>query len=137
MHGAVIMSPGLHKRTGSWCQTVGIWSPVIYVDPQMPTFSEANFMIQHEICHAQERHALWGLVLCSVFPVLFWVMYPHYRRWCEIRADRSAVRYFGSESLRIYCHMRKHPTSRWGRFLYGKTKEARVKRTLKGMKGIE
>lgn len=130
MLAIVVKAPGLKRRTGSWTVCKGVFRPVIFIDPQTPTTQEANFMVQHEVAHAEGRHALFGILL--LFSVIGVPFYLHYRRWCEILADRSATRVFGKTTMMIYCRMRKHPTSRWGRFLYGNSAEDRIKRTLKG-----
>lgn len=124
LRAPVVMSPGLAKHIGSEACCDGVFRPIVYVDPMVDQIPGGNAIVMHEVGHATLRHGLRALLwLIFFFPGYWW-----FRRTAEKEADRWAVRTAGAEAFRAMVLLLPHPKSRWGRFLYGKTKEARLLR---------
>lgn len=125
--GTAIMRPGLHKATGLWAICYGLWNPVIFVDPQTPTIGGFNALIAHEAYHAANRHRLKQLV-CLFVPIIGWALYPLLCPRHETLADAMALDLFDYREFMAFLHLHKKPTSWWGRWKYGRTREERFRR---------
>ena len=113
------MKPGLHKRYGAWSLCQGLWNPVIFIDPTTPVDGGYNALVCHEMYHAKYHHSLKQIV-CLCIPVLGWVLYT------MLCARHEVI--FGQKEFMAFLHMHKEPTTRWGRWKYGSTREVRYER---------
>lgn len=124
LRAPVVMAPGLAKRLGSEACCDGVFRPIVYVDPMVDQIPGGQAIVMHEVGHAALRHGLRALLwLIFFFPGYFW-----FRRTAEKEADAWAVRTVGAVSFRQMVLRFPHPKSRWGRWLYGRTKEERLRR---------
>lgn len=120
----VVVIPGLRRQTGLLARCV---LNTVEVDPQTRMLEGGNSLVAHECVHASRSHWLGSLVLACI-PVVGWLLYPLYRRQCEISADKEALRLCGEEDFRVFVFLHPHPVTAWGRFLYGKDQEERLRR---------
>lgn len=73
---------------------------------------------------------LWTRWLLWAFACAWSLNIPFFLRWCEIEADRYALFRTDAKTFIAFLHLHPHPTGRWGRWLYGSTLEARIRRSL-------
>ena len=116
---------GLHRISGAWACTVGIFRPMVMIDPMAEAHPGGNAMIIHECVHAREKHALRGIL---VLILTLGLGYKRYRRRCEVRADAAVFRTLGEWEFRSMLQMCPPPTTRWGQYIYGSTLEFRFMR---------
>lgn len=132
--GLAYMTPGLYNRTGAWAICHGLFMPRIYVDPQTPSRGGHNALVAHEACHAKQRHRLRQLLWLFV-PALGWLIYPFSCRKHEAQADAAALQMFGHQEFHAFLTLHKNPTTWWGKFKYGATKEERKERAMRAAMG--
>lgn len=146
--------PGLRRDRGRYAECVGTLTPVLHVDPTVSGKHGEEALIAHEACHAIERHGLqaaaslgigfaffcaavvavamshWSYdVLCAAF--LLWLgNHLVFLRHCEVEADRYAMEATSPNEFVAFLHLHPHPKGRWGRWLYGASREARIRRIL-------
>jgi len=72
----------------------------------------------------------WMLALPFAFTTAWALNIPFFLRWCEIEADKYALFRTDAKAFIAFLHLHPHPTGRWGRWLYGSTLEARIRRSL-------
>lgn len=124
LRAPVVMSPGLAKHIGSEAVCDGVFRPIIYVDPMVDQLPGGQAVVMHEVGHAVLRHGLRALLwLVFFFPGYWW-----FRRTAEKEADRWAVRTAGAQAFRTMVTTLPHPKSRWGRWLYTRSREERIRR---------
>lgn len=129
--GFAVVTPGLKKRLGSYMVAYGVFNPVLLIDPTTPTHPGYNALVAHELYHVQKRHKLKEfLVILLCFP-----LWPWYKRAIETRADRYAYKMWGDQAFRAFLMLHRPPSSRWGRWKYGATHDARYARCVR--KGAE
>lgn len=153
---ACLVTPGLHKRNGIYACAVGIWNPVVLVDPKIFGVSGEQALVAHELEHVRRRHALQALIsavmaavtlslgiLLSfaegfsaqvvsvlVLSLMHTYFYFRIRQHAEVQADQAALHATTPREFAALVYMHPHPTSGWGRWLYGNTPEDRVRRVL-------
>lgn len=117
--------PGLYNQTGALAYAVGIFKPKVIYDPLIDVHPGGNAIMVHEAVHVLERHALRG-----IFVLIFTLGlgYLFFRRECELRADAEALRLMGEQEFRAMVYTFPDPVTRVGRFIYGKTREERIRR---------
>lgn len=140
--------PGMHKNTGKWAECRGVLRPVILVDPAIEGQHGALGIVIHEAEHANGFHGLvsvllvaLGLVgasvgvayepwvgLAALFSPIFLVLWL---RKAETLADLKVLRTQGPAGYRAMLYLVGVPSTRWGRWLYGATLEARYRRALR------
>lgn len=144
----VVMTPGLHKRTGLWGLARGVVFPVVLFDRQAEGMPGAEALLFHEGLHVHEKHALaggmlvgigialaavgvawevWPLALASLLTPAVWAWW---RREAEARADAFALRGAGSIDFRAFVAMHPHPIGRFWRWVYGRTAAQRIERAV-------
>lgn len=153
---ATLVTPGLRKRSGVYACAVGIFKPIVLVDPVIFGICGEQALVAHELEHVRSRHALQALLVAvaavgtfvgalmalyedvthysgwlALSVSLFWAyFYCWVRRNAEIEADAAALQATTPREFSGLVFMHPHPTSGWGRWLYGNTPEARVFRVL-------
>lgn len=144
----IIMTPGLHKRTGLWGFARGVVLPVVHFDRMAEGQPGSESLLFHEGLHAYERHALaglmlvglgllaagigvsyqlWGLAFGSLLAPL---AYAWWRREAELRADAFALRGAGSRDFLCFVSMHPHPTGWFWRWCYGANPGRRYNRAV-------
>ena len=128
--GTVVRRRNLRRETNCWAVCHGIFNPVLFVDEACPVTPGFNAMICHETFHAMKRHKLKEVLLLlflgwTVFGLYLWACF---RRQVETDADRYALSLFADGEYRAFLSLHANPTSWWGRWKYGATRQARYKR---------
>jgi hypothetical protein len=119
-----IATSGLYRRTGVWACARGLLYPEILVDRAAETRDGWEALMFHEALHVRERHALIGLLIL----ILFAPAWPWWRREQEVRADAFALWGAGREEFWAFLYLHPHPTGRFARWCYGRSREHRAER---------
>jgi hypothetical protein len=105
--------------------TRGVLSPVVVIPRMAEILPGGNAIFIHEFTHARELHALKGLFIAVLS---LGVLYPWWRRRCEIRADAFALKSFGKSEFLAMCEALPEPTTKAGKYRYGNDRFDRVER---------
>lgn len=142
-----VQVPGMHKHTGKWAECRGVIRPVILVDPAIEGQHGAVGVMVHEAEHAHGYHGLASVLLAgaAILAASIGIAYTHWvgltapafviflvlwLKRAETLADRKVVRTLGAAQYRAMLYLVGTPNTRWGRWLYGSTLEARYKRAI-------
>jgi len=120
----------LHRDKGVWAYTMG--QRKIIIDPGVFGRPGSNALLWHETYHIIHKHAMWSViafVVCCLTVVLiplYWLV----RRRMETLADRYALENTDEIEFVQFCMLHEHPKSWFGKFLYGRSADARILRTV-------